>query len=554
MAESSIDGAIVVTQTIKPGGLVSYAEYASGPKPGQSPDDRVLSVINDMGPETPAGLVASAVEMEKILDRTSRTNHGLDIVVSFSPKRFDPRNPAHVAEAREIVAETLRRGAPNTPHLAVLQGDNGVLHAHVILPNHDVSTGRARRRNWHSHHWRDINDQVLIEHGIEPIVPGHARQSEIERTSAARGLRIPDHDALVAKQPADITARELDAYLAAHINEAMIDGRLATLPEPGDATLLPIADGRHLSVRCGTKGGMSYAVTDADGTPAMTAPGKRGGKPQAIARSAGKLDRAHHTAADGDEKLYGREWLADQIAAMSAEQEMTDDRTNERRREAARLEDSARAELDRAARAAADDLPEHIGTTDTRTGAERLRERVIDRRDGRTAGVDQPHAADGHSGGPRGDRQRAEETPATESVPSVTAADELPPYDRRAAAVNVDMDHGQALGRISVNGTRADGKPRTAWDAAHDRAERRYVAAGGRMTPAEAMDAEMGAKLKDGRTLRATAGDEAKKRGLVTKRGTFGDFAGHMKQAQKNIAEASRRSAQSRSQSSGMSM
>lgn len=354
MSESSIDGAVVVTQKIEPGRMVPYVRYMVTPKGGDG-TARVLSIINDMGPETPDGLIAAAVEMDAIMRQTTRKNHGDDVVISFSPKRFNPSNPAHVAEAREIVAETLRRVVPDTPHLAVLQGDNGVLHAHLAVPNHIVQTGKARRTGWHHQEWRDVNDQVLREHGIEPIVPGRSARSEVERVAAARGLLVPDHDALIAMEPSTITPRELDSFLAAHIGEAIIDGRLSAVPGPGEAVSVPIDDDTALSVRCGTRGGLSYAVTDSDGVPVRTAPGKRGGKPTPIARSAGKLDRAHHTEADGRDALYGSLWLADQIAAMSAEQEQEkeDDREAvERRREAEALEAAARAEADRAAAAA----------------------------------------------------------------------------------------------------------------------------------------------------------------------------------------------------------
>ena len=126
----------------------------------------------------------------------------------------------------------------------------------------------------------------------------------------------------------------------------------------------------------------------------------------------------------------------------------------------------------------------------------------------------------------------------------------LPPYDRAAAQADVPMDHGRALGKVRVKG--ADGEPCTVWDLTHERAERRYTAAAGRLTPAQAMDAEMNRELKDGRTLRQAAAAEAKKRN-IPERGTFGNLAKKLREGQQQLNEAARQS-QQRSQSRGMSM
>lgn len=578
MAESSIDGAVLVTGKIKPGNLVTYGAYMVEPKAGQDPTDRVLSIINDMGPETPAGLMQSVIEMDQILGRTRRANHGDDIVISFSPKRFNPRNPAHVAEAREIVAETLRRGAPNSPHLGVLQGDNGVLHAHIALPNYDVVTGKARRVGWHHQYWRDINDAVLREHGIEPIVPGQARQSEVERIAAARGAVVPGHDELIGKRPQEITSRELDSYLAAHVNEAVIDGRLATVPDPGESVLLPIGDGLSLSVRRGTKGGMSYAVTDADGTPAMTAPGKRGGKPQAIARSAGKLDRAHHTAADGDEKLYGQLWLAAQIAAMSAEEEMEDVREDERRREGAALEDAARAELDRAAQYTAG-TGEVAGTGPGEPAAELGTGEAVgsglggsadDPRARRDADEVRPDAAEGAeraepvSGRLRG--AAAQEVRLVEEVEDDDPAELLGglgkdaqptmrmPFDRQGAVDKMRVGLHDGLRRTPVRD-----REHGLLDLVVERAQRRYDRSDS-MTSAEAVRAALDEPLRDGRTARQIAARKAHQlypKGIPKQ--TVGQrraaAQARMREAQRNLAAAdaaSRRKSQNRGYSMGM--
>lgn len=65
--------------------------------------------------------------------------------------------------------------------------------------NHDMATGLARRVGCHHECWRDLNHEVLREHGIEPMVPGQPQRSEIDRIAAARGQRMPEHAELVAK-------------------------------------------------------------------------------------------------------------------------------------------------------------------------------------------------------------------------------------------------------------------------------------------------------------------------------------------------------------------
>lgn len=99
-----------------------------------------------------------------------RKNEVYNLILAFDPKKFDITKPEDIARAVDIASQ-LARAAYSAEHMVVVHvdADGEHVHAHIVVVNHDELTGKALKRNtsW-SHGLRQVNDQVLIENGLEP--------------------------------------------------------------------------------------------------------------------------------------------------------------------------------------------------------------------------------------------------------------------------------------------------------------------------------------------------------------------------------------------------
>lgn len=310
---------ILVSSQIDRGDLGRMTTYLERAKPGQV-FARVEHCINDLG-DSPESFNQQA---RRLLDPTSRKVDGQSLVISFTETEF-PTAGEHGQDVAELAYELARRGAPDAPLLVVSQRD-GVgkhWHAHVLVLNHDMQTGKASRGHWHHSQWRDENDNFNRENGLE-VCGQEAQVPRVARLAAARGIELQADADLVALSPSAVPRTDAEQFIGSHVIEAVLDGRLDAVPEPGDSLVVPLPThpGYGLSVRAkGT--GLSYAITDAAGEPVLGAAGGRGGKPRLLASTGTKLDKA--LAKGQADHTFNREGLLALLASLEEEMELEDD-------------------------------------------------------------------------------------------------------------------------------------------------------------------------------------------------------------------------------------
>lgn len=410
---------VVVTDKIYAGGITAYTDYLEREKAGQTVE-RVGAFRVDIGTSPPG----FAVEVERMLSGTRRKVWGEDVVISFSADRFDPADPTLGPQVLDAAEEVFRRAAPNSPLCLVAQRDNGRWHVHGIVPNLDLETGLARRGTWAHWQWRAIHDEVIQEQGFDPVQQGSAELSRVERLAARAGRALPSDEALLKTPPDEVPKNDLDGFLAAHVVEAVADGRLTELPAPGEPVEVALDGGHFLSVRRSQAGGLSFAVTDSDGAPVLCAPGKRGGKPARIARTDTALEKAHGRA--GTEEIFTPAGLS-AVIELSGEEEVNEHHTEAREssRKVGALEARAWAEVERAADLSAgtaafelEQQPTRLGTG--RPAAEPDAEVAITSRNGKAHGGLQRSDAVYSGDENRGSSRRVEGKPG--EAPEAAAA------------------------------------------------------------------------------------------------------------------------------------
>jgi len=458
--------------------------YTVTDKKGQA-IPRVEAMIADLGGDAEG----YAREMRRLLDATARTNDGQSIVISFTEDEF-PSAGEHGQEVAETAYEVVRRGAPDAPLLVVAQRDGagGRWHAHVIVGNHDMATGKANRGAWKHDQWRLINDAYNRESGLA-VCGQEAALSRVERVAKARGIELQADADLVALTPTEVPKNDVDRYLGSLVMDALLDGHLDRLPDDGGAVTVPIPahDGYSLSVRAkGT--GLSYAVVDDDGAPVMCAAGARGGKPRRIASTGTKLDSA--LAKGRGDATYTRPGMTELLAALEEEKEREQQREEEARTAESRAGDSERV----------------AGRDDERTG-DRADDRTSEPSIGPSIGADERARPGGGSLDPRpagsatADRQRGRVDRLGQPGAGAddVAAVAREPYDRRAAERDWCAAERDALAMMRTNVQRksADGTstPVTILDVVHLRAAKRYDA-----DPSLTADEALRAALADGRS------------------------------------------------------
>lgn len=422
--------------------------------------------------------------------------HAVTVVVSASRDEVDPGDPEAVARWHAQMADTADRLRDG--HQVVIgtqtDGKSGLCHTHFTFNAVHPETGKSMNGR------HPVKDMQQLKKTVNAVSLEHGFDNEKHMKERARQRpRTPVEEAR-QRTGAYVWKDDLEARL-----EAALD-RATTRDEWKDR-----AADAGVEIRFRGKG-VSYGFTDADGMD-RSIRGRAMGTPWTVATVDKTLAAAHENAARPTHPAdaFLARIRATQTPASTPRPAPVD---------AAAAPDPEQTQ----ARRIRTPEPEHVEpSAHQSTGAARLLAR----------------------------HQPAPAPVVVEPEPEP----ELPPYTRKAAQQNVRVAHAQVLRKAAAKGRNADGSPRTVWDATHERAEKRYVAAGGRITPAEAMQAEMSRKLKDGRTLGQAAADQAKRLRIPDRdKVTFGDVDARFKQAQKDIAASNAHIRAQRSQGQGQGM
>lgn len=200
----------------------------------------------------------------EIMDRYSnRTNRAITLVQSWSRDELDRNNPADVRQANAMGADLAQRLAPGTPYVVATDTDSnsGCVHNHLILTNHDLSTGKTaprRASNWHA--VKVVNDEVMRDWGMRTLQPeGFVKLRRAERMAQKAGKSI-DSTGLGIHQ---LTGETWADFLRKRVDGLVSDERVLAGPD-GMQKVREIANEYNLSLKS-TDGDLSIGLIDDDG-------------------------------------------------------------------------------------------------------------------------------------------------------------------------------------------------------------------------------------------------------------------------------------------------
>lgn len=122
---------------------------------------------------------AFAARARALTQNTRREVEVLHYRQSFSDEEFDPQNPEDVQRVNDLGYLLAKKMHPNSDSLVVthIDGRGGKAHNHILVINHDNSTGKAlsQYRTFHDRKAGDqrgvqsVNDELMIEHGLSVV-------------------------------------------------------------------------------------------------------------------------------------------------------------------------------------------------------------------------------------------------------------------------------------------------------------------------------------------------------------------------------------------------
>lgn len=319
---------VVVGSHVERGNVRRWIHYVSRmADEAERDDERVPVWISDMGDAEVA-----ADNVENLLSGSSRTNGGESLVLSFPSHEMDIDNDEDLQEAGDLAYELSKRIAPNSPTIVGVHVDSkgGMVHAHILIVNHDYSTGLSNQENMRITRCRRVNDELMEDTGHEvcplPEVTGPSFWSK--GTVASVALE-------------DATDRDaVRQYLREQVDIAMSEPGVESLED-----LVPAAAERGISLEILPDNGNGRTVTvaavDDDGQVVRNQQVRKSGKVTKIkvAQNGKKLGSAY--TAEGIEQRCAdaaqqRQQQADDLTELAA--------TDTKVAEAVELEKAAKRE------------------------------------------------------------------------------------------------------------------------------------------------------------------------------------------------------------------
>lgn len=233
------------------GAPVIYMAYG---RPADLKNNRAVRWRSDLGSP-----LATLARGEAVLAGRARKNAAITLIISFDKATHDPGDPDVLDMIEEHAYQVAKAIAPNAPVAVAVHTDSegGHPHAHVVIVNHDLGTGKAARSSGVPH-WllKRENDRLLAEKGIDIV-----RRAELAHdVSRSRADEQRDVSALTVDELDKSTWRE---FLADRVDEALQDPRVVDVD-----SLITVAAEHGVSIR-ETRGkyatGLTYALVDDDG-------------------------------------------------------------------------------------------------------------------------------------------------------------------------------------------------------------------------------------------------------------------------------------------------
>lgn len=268
-----------------------------------------------------------AANIETLMKGTTRTNGGESLVMSFPAHEMDVNNPEHQLRVGQLAYEHAKRAAPNSPAIVFVHTDSkgGKLHAHVLVVNHDLETGRSNQSKMDIKRLRRVNDGLMREEGLEIC---SERDLAVSRSwaeiIAERETELDGADELVNANPAakaDVSTDKLtvdDAltrettrqYIAQEINDELTDLAKESSNVTPESLAESLYDNRQISMRILPDNGYGHTITygavGEDGKTVRNSTVSKSGKQRNIKVAAKDKQMGAAYSYEGIEKLISQ--------------------------------------------------------------------------------------------------------------------------------------------------------------------------------------------------------------------------------------------------------
>ena len=202
-------------------GSVIYAVY--GTVQARKTGSVRASAVSVVGPRGDDPMAWAMEVHDRAAESVQRKNETLNIIQSFSPEELDPSNALDVEKAHATGLEVASRLAPDCDVVVVTHTDTAHVHNHIIVANHDRSTGKAAPKEV-GNAWRvrAVNDAVMKDFDLEVLAQHEVSYSRQERMALRQGRDIDG----VEKVPSELTSDTWREFLRARVENLLDDERV----------------------------------------------------------------------------------------------------------------------------------------------------------------------------------------------------------------------------------------------------------------------------------------------------------------------------------------
>ncbi|WP_115243941.1 relaxase/mobilization nuclease domain-containing protein [Corynebacterium renale] len=200
---------------------VIYAVY--GTVQAREKDSVRTSAVSVIGPRGDDPMAWAMEVRDRVAESVQRKNETLNIIQSFSPEELDPSNALDVEKAHATGLEVASRLAPDCDVVVVTHIDTAHVHNHIIVANHDRSTGKAAPKEV-GNAWRvrAVNDAVMKDFDLEVLAQHEVSYSRQERMALRQGRDIDGAE----KVPSELTSDTWREFLRARVEDLLDDERV----------------------------------------------------------------------------------------------------------------------------------------------------------------------------------------------------------------------------------------------------------------------------------------------------------------------------------------
>mgnify|MGYP002714065397 CR=1 FL=1 len=195
-----------------------------------------LSVVGPRGGDP----LAWAMETRDCVDQAgNRSNECIIVIQSFDPAELDATHDVDIAKAHAAGVALAQDLAPGCDVVVATHNDTAHLHNHILIANHDRSSGLAAPKTaGNAHAVRRCNDAVMKSMGLQVLTQPEISYSRDERHAVKHGRSVDSTDLTLA----DLTRDTWRDFARTRVEELMSDPRVVDAVRVGTGSAPALTD------------------------------------------------------------------------------------------------------------------------------------------------------------------------------------------------------------------------------------------------------------------------------------------------------------------------